>query len=199
MIMDPRELRADDDALRGVDPLVRARLRMEAGEVREAREQAEREAAKVERAALRRAHQDQADRCELAAQGFLDREVKAAHAQAQAQRQARAAELRAELDRLEGREWRAPQAGDVARWQDTMLARHQAGAAEWSTGPCMRARQASLQAEIRRSAPPPVSAATGRLAPVDRDAGDTVPPPAIGGRVPPLSAPEFAHLLPGDW
>jgi hypothetical protein len=206
--MDPRELRASDAELRSVDPLARAKARMEAGEAEESAREAERVAQRREEHAARLAEQDMRDRIELHRQGFLDREVQAAHQQAEAVRQARIVELRAELDRLEGRSWRAPQADDVARWQDEMLARSAAGDREWSTGACMRARQASLQAEISRCRPrqPPVTAtAGGRRVEHDVSPG---PAPAIGARVArrataqphradiPLSAPQFAHLLP---
>jgi hypothetical protein len=202
MIMDPRDLRADEAALRGVDPLARAKARMEVGEQVEARAAAEREAVRREQFADALAARDMADRIELFRQGYLTREAEAVRARAEAQRHGKIVELRAELGRLEGHLWRVPAASDVDR-EAALLEAHRAGAQEWATGACMRMRQASLQAEIRRSQPPPTSRASGGPA---GDAGAQVrgarrpdDPPPRRREMPPLSMPEAAHLLPGDW
>jgi hypothetical protein len=216
LIMDPlRDLRAGDDALRNVDPLTRARLRMEAGEAEESRAEAERVAQRREEHAMRLVAQDMRDRIELHQQGYLTREAQAVHQQAEAMRQARLVELRQELDKLEGRPWRAPTASDVERLAARAEVEAAAGRVVIEAAKSLRRRReiAALEAEIARSRPrQPPATAGGGLAPVDREAAPG-PAPAIGGRVarrsapspqrreiPPLSAPQFAHLLPdGDW
>jgi hypothetical protein len=188
--VNPLDLRADEAALRSVDPLARARQQMEAAEAAETRAEEQRVAARREQHAEALQVQDMHDRIELARQGYLTREAQAVRAHAEAQRQGRIAELRDELGRLTGRgEWRVPQASEV----DRLLEAHRAGRREWSTGAVMRQRQASLQAEIRRSQPPPTARACGGLAPVTDDRRWPDGPP-------PLSMPEAAPYLPrGDY
>jgi hypothetical protein len=212
--MDPlQDLRAGDDALRSVDPLTRARLRMEAGEAEESRAEAERVAQRREEWHYRLQVQSMSDRCELAANGYLRREAEAMHRQAVEMRRGRIAELRQELARLEGQgdTWQQPTASDVERLAARTEAEALAGRDVIEAAKSRRRRReiARLEAEISRSRPrrPPATAtAGGGLAPVDQDAGPT---PAIGfrargGPAPqrhdiPLAAPQFAHLLPGDW
>jgi hypothetical protein len=163
---------------------------MEAGEAAEARASQARaeEAAELTRARL--AAMEQQDRVELHTQGFLSREVAAVHAEAEARRQGRIVELRAELDRLtgqSGRDWRPPGASDV----DRVLADHRRGLAEWDSGPVRRQRVLALEGQAARE-----RLAAGPVA--VRTAGELAPPPAaVEGRVlPPLTMP--AGLLPAD-
>lgn len=182
--MDPLlDLRADDDDLRAVDPLTRARVRMEAGEAMEAR----REQARVqERAEVTRSRvlaAEQQDRMELWQQGFLSREVASVAAEAEARRSARIAELRMELDRLTGGRgaggWRPPAAADVEAEQ--LLQAHRAGLAEWDSAPIRRQRLLSLESQAARER----AAGPGR--PVLSRAGTF--PAEITRTAPPLACP----------
>jgi hypothetical protein len=200
---DPMNLRASDEELRGVDPLTRARARMEAGEAAERHAADERSAQRREQWADQLAAQQMRDRVEIFQTGHLQREVDAVRAQAEQQRQGRIAELRAELDRLTGAgEWRVPDAQSVT---DAQLRRNTEGDRAWRNGPCMRQRQAALRAqlareqEITRSGPPQRPAAAG---PPPRSAASGGPAPAgppPRRELPPLARPDLAHLLPGDW
>ena len=214
MIMDPLNLRADESALRNVDPLARARARMESGEAQEAAAAAERQAAAHERFIERMATQEMSDRVQLWRQGYLDREVEAVRAQAEARRRAEIAELRDRLARLEGHgEWRPPTAESVI---DAQLRRNADEAAAWAPQ-LARHRQAERRREIRRlealaaaerreaatpgravtrgeAAPPPVSRVSGGLAPPADD------PRRWPAGPPPLAMPEAAPYLPrGDY
>jgi hypothetical protein len=163
-------LRAPEAELRGVDPLTRARLRMQAGE------RAEAEAAEATRSAARELHeqrlaeQEMRDRVELAQQGFLGREAEATRLEWEQQRKGKITELRLELDRLERGPARLPGADDVesaARrsWalpdqDDLLLQRSAESTRAWNTDPRLlhqrslsrRAEAASYRAELSRSA-----------------------------------------------
>jgi hypothetical protein len=147
-------LRVSDVELRSVDPLLRAKLRMEAGERREAAAAAE--AAEARRDAHELAVQQQAahDRIELATQGHLSREAQAIRAEWEQRRRGRLAELRTELDRLEGSgEVRLPGAGDVDRELEASRAERDA----WEQSPAIRRmRAASAAAAARTPYSPPV-------------------------------------------
>lgn len=149
--MDPlSDLQVPDDQIRAVDPLARAKARMEAGERQEAQRAELAVEQRVERAQALAAEREYLDRMELAGQGHLSREVAAVHAEAMARRQGRILELRTELDKLTGQSeqgWRPPTADDV----EAQLQAHRAEAAAWNGPQMRRIRAAALTDELSRS------------------------------------------------
>jgi len=102
IIVDPvRDLRISEDQLRAVDPLMRARARMEAGEEIEEAEREEAVRAARELGEARAIQQEMLDRQQLARQGFTDREAERARAEREAIREGRVAEHLEELARLD--------------------------------------------------------------------------------------------------
>jgi hypothetical protein len=196
VIMDPlADARISNEELRQVDPLLRARLRMEHGERQEAEAAALR---REERAELARSRAEEwyiRDRIQVAVQGYTDREAQQVHEAAELRRAGRITELRTELERLEARGsgggWRPPEASDV----DRALARNAAEADAWGSPAIMRQRVLSAEAAHR--------AAVGAAGPVVSRSGGGVREPRprrpLPGGPPPLAEPRYAHLLPGDW
>jgi hypothetical protein len=198
--MNPLEdLRVDDATLRSVDPLLRARLRMEAAErVEEESDRLRRQ----ERAEIGRAKAEEQyirDRMELATQGYLSREAGQVHQEAELRRAGRLAELRAEVERLEARGagggWKPPEASDI----DRALARNAAEADAWGSPPIMRQRVLAAESAHRAA----VGAEARRAGPVVLRASGAVRVPgprrSLPGGPPPVSAPQYAHMMPGDW
>jgi hypothetical protein len=193
--MNPLDLRVSDEDLAAIDPLERARARMCAGEEREAAAEEARVLERREAAELAAQRQHMSDRIEIWQRGYVQRHADAALAQARAQRQAQAAELYAQADKLLGRgDSRPLSAADVA--EEQLLKQHRDGQDAWSAGACMRARIASAEAAHR--------AALGAAGPVVSRSGgarrEPGPRRSLPDGPPPLSAPQYSHLLPaGDW
>src|SRR5262245_32463150 len=113
MIMDPLDLRADESALRGVDPLTRARQQMESGERAEAAAAAERQVAARERFAERMQAEDMTDRIQLYRQGFLDRELQVYRARVESERRGPGGRAARRAGPTGGPQWAAADAAGV--------------------------------------------------------------------------------------